>query len=137
MGDVVWTFPGGVPLVDVIPATAGDAVDTYTVPAGKRNQILSIKITLTADATVANRFITASITDGTNTIWENQAGAITASATSIKYFIIGLTTSGAKFNALLHNNLLPPGYELKISIENGVAGDSFEGFTSYREIDEP
>lgn len=131
------SFPEGKSKVDTIAATAGNVVDTYTVPALKKNQLLCVRINITTDGTVVNRYVIVQITDGTNLLYQNTSDAIPASQTENKYFIAGLDSTGATYNGLPAKNLLPAGYTVVVTIVGGVAGDSYEGFTWLREVDEP
>jgi len=133
-GGLTPIYDGGKPLVDTIPATAGNAADTDTVGTKKKRHVISIAVTLVADATVVNRYVVVQITDGTNVLFENISDAITASATETKYFEAGLDTTGGVYNGLPPKNLLGAGYTVVVSITNGVVGDSFSGFTSYSEV---
>lgn len=73
-------------------ATANDSDKTFTVPAGKVRQLLSLEACLKATATVGNRFLQISMTDGTNSIyrWQNSS-AIAASQQGTVYMAANVT----------------------------------------------
>ena len=72
------TAPGGTPKV-TYDATANDSDKTFTVPAGKTWEVISIRVQLTCTATVGTRLLTILITDGTNVIARTARIQLTAS----------------------------------------------------------
>ena len=61
-------------------ATANDSDKSFTVPAGKIWDVMSIAATLATTATVGNRILHVYITDGTNTVYSSpSSGNVAAS----------------------------------------------------------
>lgn len=130
--------------VEAIPATAGNVAHTYTVPAGRGKQLLFGHIKLTTNATVANRRVIISLLDASdNVINDVHSGAVVAaSQTDVHHeFMQGVYRE----TAFIANTLQvpipmdwigPAGYKFRVSIENGVAGDSFRGNLMFKEADD-
>jgi len=116
-------------------ATAGNAVSTYTVPAGKPLKFLYGHVRLTTDVTVANRRVSVAVynNDGTPVlIYDEVAGAVVpASQTSQHISLVqGIFretsfVGGAVQLALPKDLYLLPGWTFRISVQAGAAGDSF------------
>lgn len=112
---------------------AGNVVSTITIGAGERRTILYGKVTLTTDGTVANRRVSLKILDaGDDVVLRSPAGAVVAaSQTGQRHeFMPGIfrETSfiGASVQVPIPNNcIVPHNYKYTITIDNGVAGDSY------------
>ena len=73
-------------------ATANDSDKSFTVPTGKIWKILSLEACLKATATVGNRVLQISISDGTNAIYRFQNSTnITASQQGTVYMAANVT----------------------------------------------
>jgi len=136
-------FPGGKRVVKAIPATAGNVITNLSPGAGKRWLILREIITLVNDATVANRAIEVVFTDGTN-ITERLCSTNSVLASETKILSLGearivqatsLSQDGTHMYVGINPILLDSNDQLRITIKNGVAGDSYSGFLVVLEID--
>lgn len=116
-------------------SVAGNVDTDFTVPANGRWRVLYGRVVLTTDATVANRWVRpgAYQDDGTTRKICLCAGKEqTASQTAYEYSIMqGVYRETAFINSVIqvpmaNDLILEPGEVLKVSIENGVAGDSYE-----------
>ena len=133
---IAWTFPGGRRVIKEIVATAGDVVVNLSPGAGKRWIVLFGRVTLVADGNAANRLITFTTTDGTNTTSDigYNSTAITASQTkSVTITSKSMTGQGAGLTDLAILGLPIPCIlegldQLHIAIAAGVAGDSYTGW---------
>lgn len=113
---------------------AGNANSDFVVEDGNLNRILYGQVVLTTDATVANRRVRLqAIDDGSNVVFDSDAGAVVpASETNQKHDYMQSVTRETAFveNALQvpipEEFVLLPGWTLRTSIVNGVAGDSYE-----------
>lgn len=131
----------GKTVVEVIAATAGNVSHTYVVPPGHRQQLTSGHIKLTTNATVANRRVILKLTDASdNLINDIHAGVVVAaSQTDVHHeFMQGVYRE----TAFIANTLQVPipiewiakeGYKFVVSVEDGVAGDSFSGALLFEE----
>lgn len=146
--DVNFDFPAGRIRTIPIAATAGNVNADLAVPAGKQWRILSSHITLVTDATVVNRTPYVEKRNGTdvtepigfggswgasNTVYFSMGEAVTLYGTGA-----GLGhRAGASYSAYIGIQNLYLGKDdlLRISIVNGVAGDSYQGFLSVLEVD--
>jgi len=131
-----WTFKGGAKKIQKATGTAGNVDTTITVPAGKRWQLLGITITMTTDATVANRIMYVYIRDPDNALkFESRASLCVASQTDImKYFMPCFIETNIVYNAL-GEQTMDVGDDLLIEMKNGVAGDDYDYLLEYLEID--
>lgn len=132
-----WTFPAGKKKILKATGTAGDTATVITVPTGKRWLLTNIRITLTTDATVVNRYCSVLTRDtDDDEIFACAANATPASTTATKYFVHGLNASVAAYNSLGYN-LLDPTEDVVLDITAGVAGDSYDYLVECLEIDIP
>lgn len=118
-----------------IAVTAGNIVTNLTAGTNKRWLILYGRVTLVADATVANRYIEHKITDGTNVLMEGNVNstAITAGQTRTNNY--GLYTNGTASGSndtwqisFIHDMLIEKAMQLRFKIAGGQAGDSYSGY---------
>ena len=136
------TFPGGTLKTVEVPATAGNANSDSSPGSRKRWKILMGSVSLTTDATAVNRTFRVKIyPEGTFTLnvgtsSENIPGSTTASLVfggfynaNNRNFTLGGFSGYPAFFSLDPNSMILEGSDvLRISIVNGVADDSFEGF---------
>lgn len=114
-------------------STAGNANADFTVSAKRSYNVLSGYVSLTTDATVASRYVTISVLDANSVVVfkQNCRTPQTASLTSQGHtfmpniqnnitFVDGLTHFPIPANFIVQEN-----QTLRISISNGVAGDTF------------
>lgn len=133
-------FIGGKRTVETIAATAGDVITNLSPHSTNRRWlVLSGRITLVADATVANRSIRFYKTDGTNiTEYLFTSAAVTAGQTrSISHGEVKhLDTATILDNFYAgHDPILIEGADqFRIQIGNGVAGDSYSGYVVILEV---
>lgn len=132
-----WTFPGGYKKIQKDTAVAGNTATTLTVPTGKLWLLLAIKIALTTDATVVDRYPLMTQQDVDDDVKVNIAASkVTASLTQNRYWIHALTLVSSTINAIGYG-LLSGGEDLVLSITSGQAGDAYDYLVEYLEIDEP
>jgi len=136
---LVFTFPGGKKVIKTIAATAGNVVTNLSPGAGKRWLILRGYITLTCDATVADRYIFIEVTNGTVvTDHYHRTDAITGSTTGSLGFHETLFLDAAikvdTYYFGIRPILIEGADQLRMRIANGVAGDSYEGFVTVLEL---
>ena len=118
-----------------IPATAGNVVFTHTVPAGHTQQLIFGHITLTTDATAADRRVVVGLYDeADNMLIDIHAGATTPASQASQHieFMQGVYRETAFIAGTLQvpipiNFVAPAGYKFKITVDGGVAGDSYIG----------
>lgn len=116
-----------------VGATAGNATKTWTVDTGDKKRILYGNVTLTTDATVANRYVVVQVLDeNSNVVTAFHSGApVAASATSQQHdFLQGVFRETSFVDSSVHvpfatECVIPEGWGVKVSISGGVAGDSF------------
>lgn len=119
----------GVRRVFTIPEPAAGAGFSFTVPGGVQWWVSGAYFTLTADATVDARFVTAIVMVDGLAIWNTWPG-YTQSASTIQsygfasaYGFVGPATGGARVVIPLPNEYLPEGAVVSVAINNGDAGD--------------
>lgn len=118
-----------------IPATAGNVAAEVEVPDNMTYELLWGQISLTTDATVADRRVLMALVDpDSNVVFDIHAGAsVPASSTNFHHdFMKGIFRETAFISDSIQvpipfDAILPSGWLMRISIINGVAGDSFEG----------
>jgi hypothetical protein len=142
MQDVVaWTFPGGKRVTKTVSATAGNVVTSLSPGTGKRWVVLRGIIKLISDATVGDRTVRFSTTDGTNITCNLlrtpfQAASLTRTYNFSEVTKLGDAAGGYDYNIEFPDNLLLEGSdELTITIDAGFAGDSYSGYIVLLEID--
>jgi len=127
---------GGTRAIETIAATAGNVVTNLTPGIGIRWIVIRGKIVLVTDATVVNRLIETHITDGTNVITKLLRTAnIPASLTRSLFYNTTQNASGGAIaetgavHLVMNNQLVLEGDDqFRITITNGVAGDSYSGY---------
>lgn len=146
--DVTFDFPAGRIRTIPIAATAGNVNKDLAVPAGKQWRVLSLHTTLTTDATVVNRTPYIEKRNGTDVTEHIGHGGSWGQNSSV-YFSMGEAVvvygtgaglghrSGAAYSSYIgiQNLFLGKDDLLRISIVNGVAGDSYQGFLTVLEVD--
>ena len=143
MTDFAWTFQGGRHLTITIGATAGNVVTNLTPALGKRWLILGGIVTIVCDATAVNRIIILTATDGTNiTRPLSQTANILATTTKksgfgeANYYSTGCNPATVDWYCGLGTPILLEGADqFRITINAGVAGDSYSGFIDILEVD--
>lgn len=119
-------------LVDT--SIAGNVATTLTSKDTQINSFLYGQIILTTDATVANRRVIISVLDDSgNTIIDLHSGAVVAASASTQHHELmqGIFRETSFIGDALQvpvpqDFAIPPLYSFKITIENGVAGDSYD-----------
>ena len=114
-------------------ATAGNVNTDFLVPAASAYRILYGQIVLTTDATVANRrVLVQSIDSDSNVVFDTHAGAVVAASQTSQHHEImqGIYRETSFIGSSLQvpipiDFVLDAGWSLRVSIENGVAGDSY------------
>jgi len=114
-------------------ATNGNVDTSFTTRIGRDMQILYGQVILTTDATVANRrVIIQSIDDEDHVVIDLHSGAVVTASSSNQHHellqgIFRETTfvGGAIQVPIPFNFIIPNGWALNITVENGVAGDSY------------
>jgi len=131
-GRTLYSTEGPGELVGVLPANPGAGVDfSIAVPAQRRYRPISLTAKLVTSATVANRFVHATVQDGGGDIFSNatQATAQTATQTVTYTFGPGLTSQiindGVAVITLPSNLTLLAGWTIQ-SLTTGIqAGDQW------------
>ncbi len=138
---LVLTSPGGNPRPLTISATPGNVVTNLTPGTMKRWVILYGEITLAAAAGGAARQIIPSVTDGTDELTAFQRSAnVAATETRTWNFnkSVGGQGAGATSNGGVSNlpdDLIIEGDDqFRLTVSNGAAGDSYEGFMRVMEL---
>jgi hypothetical protein len=135
-------FPGGQEKILVITATAGNVITDLSPGIGLRWKILRGRIVLINDATIANRNILFSVTNGTNLISELGLGVVaTATQTTVLQMIDGVVPIAGSLVGqnwpnigLIGGPVLTDADQLRITIVNGVVGDSYSGRVAVLEM---
>jgi len=131
-----------------IAPTAGNVSKELTAGTGYKIKMMYGKITLTTDATVANRYLVVAVeTTGDVEISAGMASiAVPASSTVNKPFTnkpVHGDTSDIQVNALVNKNGIHPFYQdviyetdkFTIDITSGQAGDSYTGIFKYLKVE--
>lgn len=114
---------------------AGDVDTTYTVPANTTWRVLYGYVKLTTDATVANRWVRVGLfsADGTSKKLCNCSGKEVAASSSNQEhaFMQGIYRETSFINGLIQvplgqDAIVTAGQKVVTTIENGVAGDSYD-----------
>jgi len=120
---------------DAIPVKTGATADpapgaqlaAITVPAGRRWLFCEISVTLTCDATVANRWVNLGIkTNGTHYGFYSPAGlTVTASQSKQQSFVAGsfIVTAGTQYGMHFPLTELPAGAVIELTVNALQAGD--------------
>jgi hypothetical protein len=113
---------------------AQPAVDTesvYTVPLNYIIHVMIYTITLVTDANAANRTVTFSITDGTNTLYATTPGPNQTAGTTKHYYLIpgGITDttfdSAGNFRFYVPDPWLFAAYTIATTTANMQVGDRY------------
>lgn len=124
-------------------ALAGNYVLTTYAPGDRKRLLLTLRVALTTDATVANRQIQVQLYDGAlgillseTIIGQNIAASTTGYLTlGAIAALSGATVSSGDYATILPDKWwLSPDVGIRITILNGVAGDAYlvEGY--YKEM---
>lgn len=136
-------------------ATADDSDKSFTVPTGKIWKVLTILWDIQCSATVGNRTVMVSITNGTSVVWVSpKSGNITASQKAVSGLVPGLphktdesyynildgTTAGTGAGVWAHlpfEMYLPAGYVIRVwdSAAVAAAADDMVVVIHYIEYD--
>lgn len=122
--------------VIVVADPAAGAEEILTAPGGVFWRVLSVRYTLTTDATVANRITTLISDDGTSSFWQNGvSGGQTAGTTQAYSTTTGANNFGA--GAIIRPMGYPdggvwlyPGWRLRTATENIQVADQYSGFVA-------
>ena len=136
---VALTEPHGELKTITIAATAGNVTTNKTPGTTKRWRVLYGRITLVNDATAANRNILPSVTDGTNVLCtflgskNITAGQTSDMSISPLHSLASSSGGGTVLQDGTHGDIPEPliiegSDQFRISINNGVAGDSYSGY---------
>lgn len=114
-------------------ATAGNVDTDHVVPSGAQRKVLYGQVTLTTDATVANRRVVLQVLDDTDAvIYDTHAGAVVAASAADQHheFMQGIFRETSFIGNALQvpigaDMVMIEGWTLRITIENAVAGDSY------------
>ena len=115
-------------------AVAGNANTDSVVTGNHVHRVLYGQVSLTTDATVANRRVRLqAIDDGANVVFNSDAGVVVPASQSNQAhdFMQGVTretsfTDNAVQVPIPEDFVLLPGWTLRVTIVNGVVGDSYE-----------
>jgi hypothetical protein len=113
-------------------ATAGNVTTNYVVPEGTQRRVLYGQTILTTDATVANRRVILSVLDASGTsIFDLHSGAVVAASQTDQHheYMQGIFRETSFIGGALQvpigkDMILSPGWSLRVTVDNGVAGDS-------------
>lgn len=135
-----FSFPGGKLRHVALAATAGNVVLDTAVPSGKRWWLLYGQITIVCDAIVDNRYVRLSLTDGTNEIhrFARNSTAITASQTQIVTYGMydgAETPGGLACIPIPSVCVIKASDEIRVTITDGAAGDSYSGTMTVLEVE--
>lgn len=107
------------------------------IPGETFEQLMVVRFTLVADATVANRFVAVDVTDGDAVVVSRIASttAVTAGLTARFTFAVGIGTvaaGGVNEQMLpLPEVPFPPGFTHAVSIASVQAGDQLSAISFY------
>lgn len=113
---------------------AGNVATDFTFTGINPWRVLYGQVTLTTNATVANRFVSLQVLNASDVVlFETNSGiAVTASLTNQNaQFMPGVARETALVDSsynipIPHDFMFPPNFQLRVSITGGVAGDSYE-----------
>lgn len=116
-----------------LAATAGDVVADIVVPDNTTYEMMWGQVVLTTDATVADRRVVLEVLDkDSDVIFDIHAGAVVTANKADQHHehMKGVYRETAFIGDSLqvpigHDMSLPPGFTLRMRIENGQAGDSY------------
>lgn len=115
-------------------SVAGNANHDIVAPSDKILVIHYGHITLTTDATAANRYLDIGVLNETPTeIFDTHSGAAVTASTSNQHHVCmqGIYRETSFTNGSIQvpipvDFIIKPNYTFRISITNGVAGDSYD-----------
>lgn len=127
----------------VIPSTPGNVEYEIIPDSGKRLKLISVVVKVTTDATVANRELKIAHEDEDDNKIGPKFGvgaAITASSTAwiqVVEMMEDLKTMGweSLFVMAAGEYILNGTDKMVITLQSGVAGDAFEGYATFWEVD--
>ena len=152
---VARTYPAGMPIWER-DATINDSDKSFTVPSRKRRRLLLVDAQILTSATVGNRYLVMTITDGTNIIYTSIRGAAIAASSSGAISIgqcytaylgttyvkarmdsLAATVATQVFDMLPSNMTLLPGYVIRVfdAAAIDVAADDMTVVLHYEELD--
>jgi len=121
--------PGRVRTITTSDPAATVDIDE-TVPAGRQWQVFFCLINFTTDSNAGSREVFLAYTDGSNTIWRNDAWGTAASTSTVFEFygseVADSDASGQIRQQQIPNKILPAGYHIKTITGNLKAGDDFQ-----------
>lgn len=137
-------FLGGKYNLETIAATAGNIVTNLSPGPDKRWLVLYGTLVIDTDGTAANRSFLLQITDGTNvihtlcygaTITANQIGYLDMGPTRLQHGVVAGINLGNVNDYVGADPFIVEGNDqLRITVNNGVAGDSYSGYVLVLEI---
>lgn len=119
---------GGMVLTTIAAPGTG-AEWTHTVPTNCRQQPISLRWTLTTNATVANRQVIVIIDDGTNIFWSGTAPAVQAASLTHAYILSTaprLDSIAPPVGAVQQHIPLPTGLEISENFRIRLATANFQ-----------
>jgi hypothetical protein len=114
-------------------SVAGNVNSTHTVPDNMAWELLYGQVSLTTDATVANRRVQIAVLDASdNVITDYHAGAVVTASLSNQHHELmqgvfrETTFVGSALQVPIGMDLIAQqGWKIRVSIDAGVAGDSY------------
>ena len=136
------SFPDGRLRRIAIPATAGNVAYNASPGAGKRWHVLGLKLILVCDITVANRTQRVILRDGAGAaIGVNHIASVGVASSTTTFALMGTIDNSAGtfgFNSCQGlgppDNLLENTEYLGMTVDAGVAGDSYSGYLHVLEM---
>jgi hypothetical protein len=116
-----------------LPATAGNVDSDIIVPSNVSYEMMWGQVVLTTDATVANRRVVLEILDpDLDVVFDIHAGATVPASQAARHHehMKGVFRETSFIGDALQvpipfDLILPPKFRLRVTIENGQAGDSY------------
>lgn len=100
--------PGGGIMIRFLGTDPAANVEiTQTVPSGEVWKVRSIAFTLVSDGNAANRFVTLTITDGTNTILQISPAAVQTATQTVRYNFAPNLSARQNATTLIQEQPLP------------------------------
>lgn len=122
-----------------LPNAAGTATPTFTVPGGEWWLPLLLYYRIVTDATVANRFPFVDLLDAGGALRYRVSVATAVAASSTQdhsYLDVGFVPASFQNGTQIQpfpRLWLAPGWQVRITTTNGVAGDTLSGIALYVE----
>lgn len=120
---------GSVTAVGTVDPAAGAELVAFTVPAGQVWELQSLRFSLVADATVANRRVHLVFDDGTNILAKVPVLSAQAASLTWAYSFVREADNAAvqslEVVTRLPRLVLPSGFRVRTVTENLQAGDNF------------